>query len=98
MLQILGFLPFLQAAEFSELIKKKHPWVKIVQGPNISFSNGNNHARSLTKGKYVLFLNSDTIVYKNTLKKCVEYLEKHSDVGALTCKLVLENGKHHFCL
>ncbi len=76
-----------------EAIKKKHKWVTVIEGPNISFSNGNNRARSLTKGKYVLFLNSDTIVYKNTLKKCVEYLEKHNDVGALTCKLVLENGE-----
>lgn len=74
-------------------IKEKHKWVTVIEGPNISFSEGNNRARKYTNGKYVLFLNSDTVIYKNTLKKCVEYIEKHSDVGALTCKLVLENGE-----
>ena len=37
-------------------------------------------------------MNSDTIVHKDTLTKCVEYLDKHNDVGALTCKLVLPDG------
>lgn len=75
-----------------DAIKKRHKWAKIIKGPNISFSNGNNRAKKYTNGEYVLLLNSDTIVYKNTLKKCVEYMEKHKDVGALTCKLVLEDG------
>ena len=79
--------------ESVDLIKNQFKWVKLVQGPNISFSDGNNRARKYTKGKYVLFLNSDTIVHKNTLKKCVEYLDNHSNVGALTCKLVLPNGE-----
>ncbi|MEK7168876.1 MAG: glycosyltransferase family 2 protein [Patescibacteria group bacterium] len=74
-------------------IKNKYSWVKVIEGPNISYSNGNNRARNIVQGKYVLLLNSDTLVHKNTLKKCVEYLENHKDVGALTCKLVLPNGK-----
>ena len=75
-----------------EMIKKNYKWVELLQGPNISFSNGNNRARKYTKGEYILFLNSDTIVHKDTLTKCVEYLDKHNDVGALTCKLVLPDG------
>lgn len=76
-----------------EDIRKKHKWVTVLEGPNISFSQGNNRARNYTKGKYVLFLNSDTVVYKNTLKKSVDYMEKHAGVGALTSKLILENNK-----
>lgn len=74
-------------------IKNKYSWIKVIEGPNISYSNGNNRARNIVQGKYVLLLNSDTLVHKNTLKKCVEYLENHKDVGALTCKLVLPNGE-----
>lgn len=75
-----------------EAIKKNFKWVKIVEGPNISYSNGNNRARKIVTGEYILFLNSDTLVHKNTLKKTVEYMERHKDVGALTCKLVLKDG------
>ena len=76
-----------------QMLRKDFTWVKIIEGPNISFSNGNNRARKIVKGEYILFLNSDTLIHKNTLKKTLEYIQKHKDVGALTCKLILKNGK-----
>src|SRR3989344_527682 len=76
-----------------EMIRNEFDWVKVITGPNISYSNGNNRARDIVKGEYVLFLNSDTVVYKDVLKKTVAYFENHDGVGALSCKLVLPNGK-----
>lgn len=76
-----------------EMVKKKHPWVEIVEGPNSGFSKGNNRARKMVKGSMVLFLNPDTVVKSQVFAKTVRYLEEHPKVGALTCKLVLENGK-----
>ena len=77
-----------------EMIEKNFPWVKKVirSKTNLGFAAGNNKARDYAKGKYVLFLNSDTIVNTNTLKLCVAYLEKNLEVGALTCKILLPNG------
>lgn len=75
-----------------EMVKEKFPWVKLISGPNVSFSNGNNRAKNIVKGDFILLLNSDTLVHKNTLKKVVEYLQDHEDVGALTCKLILADG------
>lgn len=75
-----------------EMVKNEFNWVRMVEGPNTSFSNGNNRARKVVQGKYILLLNSDIVVHSGTLKKCVEYLEKHHNVGALTCKLVLPDG------
>lgn len=76
-----------------EMIKKKFPWVKYTEGPNEGFSKGNNRARPLVEGKMVLFLNPDTIVHKDVFFKTVRYLKEHPDVGAVTCKLVLQNGQ-----
>jgi GT2 family glycosyltransferase len=76
-----------------QMIAKKFKWVKLIEGPNISFSNGNNRARKIVKGEYVLILNSDTLIHKGALKKTVEYLDDNPEVGAITCKLVLENGE-----
>lgn len=75
-----------------EMVKKKHPWVEIVEGPNSGFSKGNNRARKMVKGSMVLFLNPDTVVKSQVFAKTVRYLEEHPKVGAVTCKLVLENG------
>lgn len=77
-----------------DLVKSKYKWVKLIANKkNLGFSKGNNVVKKLCKGKYVLFLNSDTVVYKNTLKDTVGYLDKHKDAGAITCKLVLPNGE-----
>lgn len=77
----------------SAMIKKSFSWVKLIEGPNISFSNGNNRARNSVQGEYILFLNSDTLIHKNTLVKTVEYLKQNKNVGVVSCKLVLPNGE-----
>ena len=76
-----------------EMVRKKFPWVKFVEGPNEGFSKGNNRAKPLVKGDMVLFLNPDTIVHDNVFAWTVRYLKEHPDVGAVTCKLVLPSGK-----
>ena len=77
-----------------EMVKKQFPWViPLDNKTNIGFARGNNAARKVARGKYILFLNSDTIVYDGTLKRSVEFLREHPDVGAMTCKLVLANGQ-----
>lgn len=75
-----------------DMIRKKFPWVTLVEGPNEGFSKGNNRARPLAKGEMILFLNPDTIVHEGVFAKTVRYLEEHKDVGAVTCKLVLQDG------
>jgi len=65
----------------------------VVLTKNIGFAAGNNQARKYAKGKIVLFLNPDTIVYKKTLSQCVQYLTLHERVGAMTCKIVLPDGR-----
>jgi len=76
-----------------EMVEKEFPWVKVIKiGKNIGFSAGNNRARPFAKGEYILFLNSDTIVKKNTLRIMIDYMERNRDIGAATCKIVLPNG------
>lgn len=76
-----------------ELVKKEFKDTKLIENnKNLGFAAGNNKARKYTKREYVLFLNSDTVVHKNTLKKTVEYLDKNSNVGAVTCKTILPSG------
>ena len=76
------------------MIRKEFSNVRIVENKaNLGFAKGNNQARKIAKGKYVLFLNTDTIVYPNTLRETVDYLENHKEIGGLTCKVVLVNGE-----
>jgi hypothetical protein len=76
-----------------DMVKEKFPWVKFTEGPNEGFSKGNNRARPLVTGEMVLFLNPDTVVHDNVFAWTTRYLKEHKGVGAVTCKLVLPNGK-----
>ena len=64
----------------------------IASSENNGFAAGNNQALEIAKGKYVLLLNSDTIVWENTLENIYSYMESNADVGAAGCRVVLENG------
>lgn len=77
-----------------EMVKREFSWVKLVEnGKNLGFAKGNNMAKKYCKGKYVLFLNSDTQIKKGVLKECINYMERTQSVGAMTCKLVLPDGR-----
>lgn len=76
-----------------EMLRKDYPWVRVYRGKNVGFSAGNNRVKDKVKGKMILFLNPDTVVHKDTLRKTVKYLKEHKKTGALTCKIVLPNGE-----
>jgi GT2 family glycosyltransferase len=59
---------------------------------NNGFAAGNNQALRIAEGRYQLLLNSDTIVWENTLEDIYNYMESHTDVGACGCRVLLENG------
>ncbi len=65
----------------------------IASKDNNGFAAGNNQALRIAGGKYVLLLNSDTIVWENTLESIYAYMESHEDVGACGCRVLLESGE-----
>lgn len=65
-------------------------------GGNIGFGAGNNKGVPFAKGRYVLFLNPDTISYPKTLTYMVEFMDTHPDAGAASCKLTNKDGKMDF--
>jgi len=79
---------------------KKHTKIKsfhvIDNGGNIGFAAGNNKGVPLAKGRYVLFLNPDTITYPKTLTRMLEFMEKHPEAGGASCKLINNDGAMDF--
>jgi len=88
-----GSLEYFRKYKETTKIKSFHI---VDNGGNIGFSAGNNKGIGFAKGKYILFLNPDTIVYKNTLEYLVNFLENHKDVGAVSCKLINQDGEIDF--
>ena len=75
------------------LIKHLYPFVKIIENKkNFGFATACNQAIQQTKSDYVLLLNPDVYVQKNTLQLLLNYMDKHPSVGISACKLLYENG------
>lgn len=78
----------------AEMISKNFKDVILVKNKeNLGFSKANNIGVKKSSGKYVLFLNSDTLVKENTLRYMVKFMDEYKDAGAATCKLEMPNGK-----
>lgn len=71
----------------------KYKNIKIIGNEeNVGFAKGCNIGEGLAKGKYILFLNSDTEVKDRGFLKMVEFLENNQRVGILGGKLLNING------
>ncbi|MBI2617072.1 glycosyltransferase family 2 protein [Candidatus Gottesmanbacteria bacterium] len=76
------------------LIKKKYAWVKVfANSSNEGFSKANNRGIRRAKGSYILLLNPDTIVSKESLACALDTLQSHPDAGIVTCKVKLLSGE-----
>ena len=60
---------------------------------NKGFSKACNQGLSVSKGKYVLFLNPDTIIPEECFSKCISFLSSHADAGALGIHMLDGRGK-----
>lgn len=60
-------------------------------GANLGFGAANNRALAIAEGKYIFYLNSDTILLNNAVKLLYDYWENAADadeIGALGCQLL----------
>lgn len=70
------------------MVRRDFPHVRLVcNSSNLGFAAGNNRGFAVATGRYVLLLNSDTLVLPGAFDKPVQYLDAHPDVGALGCRV-----------
>ncbi len=80
-----------------EMVESQFPWVKVIPfKENHGFAKANNIARKLAKGKYLFFLNPDTIVDPLAIERSIAYMELNHAVGlAGVCLKNLDNSVQH---
>ncbi|MBL0131402.1 MAG: glycosyltransferase [Chitinophagaceae bacterium] len=65
----------------------------IANKENTGFARGCNRGWQNAKGKYILFLNPDTIIPEDGLLLCLAFMESHPDAGAIGVKMLDGSGK-----
>lgn len=87
------------SSKVSEYFEMEDKRIKILSKvDNKGFGHACNIGANIAIGRYILFLNSDTIMSEGTLKGAVEYMDIHSDIGCLGIKTLLKDGSFdHGC-
>jgi N-acetylglucosaminyl-diphospho-decaprenol L-rhamnosyltransferase len=78
-----------------DYLQKRFTGVRyLINEKNEGFAKANNQALLEAKGKYVLFLNPDTIVAEDCLEKCLSFLEARPEAGALGVRMIDGRGDY----
>jgi len=76
-----------------EFIARNYPQVRILEnGANLGYAKGNNAALRHCRGRYILLLNSDTVVHDGALQKLVAFADQHPEAGACGCQVLNPQG------
>lgn len=76
-----------------EAVRGQYPGVRVIENrENVGFAIANNQAMKIASGRYILLLNSDTVVERDTLEIMLSFMDNHPTVGASGCKVVLPDG------
>jgi GT2 family glycosyltransferase len=77
----------------AEMVRTKFPSVKLIRNDqNNGFSKANNQGIRESKGRYILLLNPDTLLWENTLRATRDYMDRHPEVGCVGIKTFTASG------
>lgn len=72
-----------------QLVRREFPDVRTIENQrNEGFVIANNQGIEIARGRYVLLLNSDTVVLDNAIKKAVEFADAHPEAAVVGCKVL----------
>lgn len=78
----------------ADMVAAEFPQVKLIRNSdNRGFAAGSNQAASQSTGRYLFFLNNDTVLPPETLGKLVAFADAHPKVGMLGPRLRDGEGK-----
>jgi GT2 family glycosyltransferase len=77
----------------ARMVCSSFPWVRLVENAeNTGFARANNQAIAEAGGRFMLLLNSDTVVRSGALETLVVFMENHPRAGACGARLLNVDG------
>ena len=81
----------------ASIIEQRYPMVKVIRSPqNLGFAGGNNLGIKAAHGRYMFFLNNDTVLRHQTsdIRPLIDRLESSDKIGAV-CPKIRFSWEHH---
>lgn len=78
------------------LVKEKYPTVITIRSSrNLGFAGGNNLGFKHSTGKYILYLNNDTIIKDDSLRYLTETIKENPRIAGVSPKILLNDEYGH---
>jgi GT2 family glycosyltransferase len=76
-----------------EIVRSTFPGVNLISNKeNLGFAKANNLGSEQAKGRYILFLNPDTILPSGSLSNLMNFAEAHPDYGLIGPRILNPDG------
>lgn len=74
-------------------VETAYPDIKIIRNhKNVGFAQATNQGMQASTGKYILWLNTDTVLQPNTLAQLVQFMTEHPIAGIVSPKVLNRDG------
>jgi hypothetical protein len=78
----------------ADMVAAEFPGVRLIRNDaNLGFATANNQGIAVASGRYVLLLNSDTIVLEGTIAGSLAFAEAHPRAAVVGCRTVFADGE-----
>lgn len=82
-----------------DMVRIEFAGTKLIENvENLGFSAANNAGIRQAQGRFVLLLNSDTIVKPGAVVAMAEFLDAHPEAAGVTCRLLNTDGSIQACV
>jgi hypothetical protein len=82
-----------------DAVRRQFPGTHVIALPkNVGFGAGNNQGLLKMRGRHAVLLNSDTIVLRGGLERCVHYLDQNPEVGVVGPQLLNPDRTKQNCI
>lgn len=72
-----------------QMVKTEFPQVVLIENTeNRGFAAANNQGMRIAKGRYILLLNSDTVVLAGAIQKTIAFADQHPHAAVVGCKVL----------
>lgn len=65
----------------------------MVNTENVGFARACNQGWRAARGRFILFLNPDTLIPEDCLRLCIQFMHTHPDAGALGVRMIDGSGR-----
>ncbi len=78
----------------AEMVESEFPRARLIRNSeNLGFAAANNQGMAVSRARYSLLLNSDTLIVDGAIASSVKFADAHPEAGLVGCRTIFGDGR-----